>query len=59
LSLVDGKILLRICLGRYFGLNSVWILAATILTAFDVSKPLNVDGNEVEPRVEFSNGVVR
>jgi len=49
----------RICPGRHFATSSTWIAMAYILSTFTISKFVDVDGNVVEPALEFTTGVVR
>lgn len=46
----------RLCPGRYYALNNVWILAASMVAIFDFLKPLDAAGKEVIPAVEFTSG---
>ncbi|KAJ7690142.1 cytochrome P450 [Mycena rosella] len=39
----------RSCPGRYLGLDSVWIMIASMLAVFDVSKAIGEDGKPIEP----------
>jgi hypothetical protein len=48
----------RVCPGRFFALNSVWIVAASVIAAFDVSLPI-VDGKEIKPDIEWEIGLSR
>ncbi|CAK5266703.1 unnamed protein product [Mycena citricolor] len=42
----------RICPGRFMAMSSVWITIASILSAFDITKALDEDGQEIEPTFE-------
>ncbi|KAJ7584553.1 cytochrome P450 [Mycena floridula] len=48
----------RICPGRFMAWESIWIAIATILTAFNISKRINKDGNTIEPSGQFAGGIV-
>ncbi|KAJ6527877.1 cytochrome P450 [Mycena vulgaris] len=37
------------CLGRYMGLDSVWVMIASMLAVFNINKPIGEDGKVVEP----------
>ena len=47
----------RICPGRLLAESSVWLTVAKSLAAFNVGKEFKV-GKEVEPRVEFTSGII-
>ncbi|KZS95176.1 cytochrome P450 [Sistotremastrum niveocremeum HHB9708] len=47
----------RICPGRHFAVSSIWITMATLLTAFEMSPPLDSDGKPVLPDLEFGDGL--
>lgn len=40
-------------------MNSIWIVAASILAAFSISKAVDADGVDIEPVVEYLPGIVR
>lgn len=42
----------RICPGRFMALDSLWIAFASILTAFEISKPTDSEGEVIEPVYE-------
>ncbi|KAL6297906.1 cytochrome P450 [Sparassis latifolia] len=49
----------RICPGRHFANNSAWLVVASILATFDITKAVREDGSVIEPKVEFTmNGQV-
>ncbi|EKM48702.1 uncharacterized protein PHACADRAFT_202500 [Phanerochaete carnosa HHB-10118-sp] len=48
----------RICPGRYFALDVVWLTVANVLSAFKIEKPFDEMGNVVEPSGEFTSGIV-
>jgi len=48
----------RVCTGSHFADANIFIVAASILAAFNISKPLDENGNEVDPVVSFSTGMV-
>ncbi|KAJ7454672.1 cytochrome P450 [Mycena latifolia] len=39
----------RSCPGRYMGWDSVWIMVASMLTVFDITKAVGEDGKVIEP----------
>ncbi|KIP08000.1 hypothetical protein PHLGIDRAFT_105055 [Phlebiopsis gigantea 11061_1 CR5-6] len=43
----------RICPGRYFALDTIWLAIANVLAAFTIEKPLDEAGNVIEPSGEF------
>ncbi|KDQ58243.1 hypothetical protein JAAARDRAFT_35056 [Jaapia argillacea MUCL 33604] len=46
----------RICPGRHLALNSLYITAATMMAAFNLSKEIGADGQEIEPLIDYSSG---
>ncbi|CAG7563984.1 unnamed protein product [Fusarium equiseti] len=46
----------RVCVGRFLADNSVWIMAATMLSTLEFCKKVAQDGTPIEPRVQFTNG---
>lgn len=49
----------RICPGRFFAENMVWLAIARILAAFNVTKARDAEGNEIEHEVKFVTGITR
>lgn len=47
----------RACPGAHFAEMSLYLNAATILAVFDISKAVDRDGNEIEPRMKWTHGV--
>lgn len=52
-------ILSRKCPGRFLGENSLWIVAVSILAAFDITKVVDENGQEIMPDLEYATGVTR
>ena len=48
----------RICPGRYFALDTVWIAIAHILATFDIQKPLDKSGRVIDPSGEYTPGIL-
>ncbi|KAF8994708.1 cytochrome P450 [Cyathus striatus] len=48
----------RICAGRFMAFEAIWIAIASILAVYDISKPLDKNGNIIEPSYEFSNSIL-
>ncbi|KAK7032334.1 hypothetical protein VNI00_013293 [Paramarasmius palmivorus] len=48
----------RVCPGKSLADNSAWILIAYLLSTFDMKKALDQDGQEVDPEVEYNDGLV-
>lgn len=48
----------RICPGRYFVLQALWLTMARVLAAFKIEKPIDSEGKIIEPSGEFSSGVI-
>ena len=49
----------RLCPGRHLARASVWTTIAHILATFDIRKPRDDAGNEIEPSLEYTPGLVR
>ncbi|KAF5338850.1 hypothetical protein D9758_015574 [Tetrapyrgos nigripes] len=43
----------RICPGRHMGYSSIWIAVASLLATFRFEKPLDANGNVIEPTYEY------
>ena len=48
----------RICPGRYFAADTIWIAMAHILATFDIEKAIDKDGKEIEPSGEYTAGIL-
>ncbi|KAF9001516.1 cytochrome P450 [Cyathus striatus] len=48
----------RKCPGRHLAKSSLWLAMASILSTFDIEKPVDKEGNVVEPMYKFSNNGV-
>ncbi|RDB18414.1 hypothetical protein Hypma_000390 [Hypsizygus marmoreus] len=48
----------RICPGRHMAYDAIWIAIASMIAAFDITKPVDADGNIVEPTYEYLLGLV-
>lgn len=49
----------RVCPGRYFALDAMWVTAAHILAAFEICKPLDGEGNFKNPSDGYGRGIFR
>ena len=49
----------RICPGRHFAIDVLWITMASILATFDIEKPVDQFGTVIEPSGEYSVGFLR
>ncbi|KAL0066309.1 hypothetical protein AAF712_006740 [Marasmius tenuissimus] len=47
----------RICPGRYLAMSTMYITAASILAAFEISKEVDENGEVIEPKVEFISNI--
>ncbi|KAF5372521.1 hypothetical protein D9758_005274 [Tetrapyrgos nigripes] len=47
----------RICPGRYIALNTIYLTMVYLLTTYNIAKAIDNDGNEIEPRVQFAEGI--
>ena len=48
----------RICPGRHLAAGSIWIGIASVLSTFDLKKPVDEFGKVVEPSGEYISGLV-
>lgn len=48
----------RECPGRFIADNSMWLMIASILATFDISKAKDRDGREIVPEVEYVAGII-
>ncbi|KAL5478381.1 hypothetical protein ACEPAI_2565 [Sanghuangporus weigelae] len=49
----------RICPGRFFAENSVFIGAASIMAMFDIQKAVDEHGTQITPAEDYVSGIVR
>ena len=49
----------RICPGRHLVAASVWLSIASILATFNLRKAKDRFGHDIEPRVEYTSGLIR
>lgn len=49
----------RTCPGKWLALDTVWLAIATTLAAFDISKPLDAQGQPIEPDTEYMPTLLR
>ncbi|ETW81852.1 cytochrome P450 monooxygenase 12 [Heterobasidion irregulare TC 32-1] len=47
----------RMCPGRWLAFDTLWITLASILAVYDVQKPVDKDGNIIEPEVGFTSAL--
>lgn len=48
----------RICPGRHLAATSIWIGIASVLTTFNLVKPVDKNGKVIEPTGEYISGLV-
>lgn len=56
LVLISLSFLVRVCIGRVFADNSIWMMVTTMLATLNLGKKVDRNGRVVEPRVKFTNG---
>ncbi|KAJ7036840.1 cytochrome P450 [Mycena alexandri] len=49
----------RMCPGRFLALDTIWIVIASTLYSYRICKALNSRGEEIEPRLEYTTGLIR
>ncbi|KAJ7355324.1 hypothetical protein DFH08DRAFT_497235, partial [Mycena albidolilacea] len=47
----------RACPGQFMAFDSLWIIIASLLAAFDITKAFGEDGKEIEPSGEYLSGL--
>lgn len=48
----------RICAGMHFAEQSLFIITANVLAAFDIAAPVDAQGGPVYPEVEMTSGLL-
>ncbi|KAJ7672235.1 cytochrome P450 [Mycena polygramma] len=48
----------RMCPGRFLALDTLWIVIASTLYSYRISKALDSRGQPIEPRVEYTTGLI-
>ncbi|EKM59174.1 uncharacterized protein PHACADRAFT_249435 [Phanerochaete carnosa HHB-10118-sp] len=48
----------RLCPGRHFAMDTIWLNIAFILTTLDIAKPSDEMGQPIEPSGEFTSGTL-
>ena len=48
----------RVCPGQFLAEASLYIVIATFLSTFEVSKAIGDDGKEIEPKIEVNAGII-
>ncbi|KAK5997064.1 Cytochrome P450 monooxygenase CLM2 [Cladobotryum mycophilum] len=48
----------RICPGRYIAYDNLFITIARLLATFNISKAVDQQGRQIEPKVEYTSGLV-
>lgn len=49
----------RICAGRYFAHDELFLAIANILATFNIERPKDDSGNVIEDSIEFTGGLTR
>ncbi|KAL4261036.1 cytochrome P450 family protein [Pleurotus pulmonarius] len=49
----------RICPGRFFAMDSLFISIASILSCFDITKVKDKEGRDIEPDIQWTSGFSR
>ncbi|KAJ7082882.1 cytochrome P450 [Mycena belliarum] len=49
----------RICPGRFLALDTIWIVIASTLCSYRICEAVDIRGKEVEPRLEYTTGLIR
>ena len=48
----------RLCPGRHFGQDTVWLAIAQMLAVFEIGKVVGKDGRVVQPEGEYTPGIL-
>lgn len=49
----------RVCPGRDFIMQSIWLSVAWMLATFEIGKAKDAEGRVIEPDVEYTSGFIR
>lgn len=49
----------RICPGRWLALDTIWITIASVLAVYNISKPKDGNGVDIEQSVKFTGVAIR
>lgn len=49
----------RICPGRHFAMESLWVLIVYVLATLQIDKAKDADGKVIEPSGEYTSGMLR
>ena len=49
----------RICPGKHIAHSTLTLVAASVLSTFDLTKKVDENGQEIEPKMEYSRAGVR
>ena len=49
----------RLCPGTHIATSTLWLTAATVLSTFNLSKSVDMDGRVIEPSREYHVGLIR
>ncbi|KAJ7056727.1 cytochrome P450 [Mycena amicta] len=48
----------RMCPGRFLAMDTLWLVIASTLYTYQISKALDEHGREIEPRVQYRTGLI-
>ena len=48
----------RICPGRHFAMDTIFIAVSHMLAAFNIGKAHDADGNPITPKEEYTTGLI-
>ena len=48
----------RICPGRHFTDNSLYLIASCLLAVYDIKPPIDDQGDDIKLKPEFTNGIL-
>lgn len=48
----------RICPGRHFAYDTIFIAVAHMLATFEITKAIDADGNTITPKGEYTTGLI-
>lgn len=49
----------RVCPGKWFALESAWVMVARMLSVYEIGKSLHMDGSVPRSEGEFTSGLAR
>ena len=49
----------RVCPGQWFATETLWVTVARMLSVYDITEPIHLDGSAVQSEGKFTSGLLR